>query len=139
MFLTQSARLKLQKYGWPGNIREMRNVLERALMGAGASVVDAMDLDFAAGPEGRTAEVPSNLTLKELERHYIIQVLHEEEGHVDRAAKRLDIPRSTLYQKLKTYGPEPSRNSRIQIQAPDFVDSGVIPGLEVSIINAANI
>jgi transcriptional regulator of acetoin/glycerol metabolism len=36
-------------------------------------------------------------------------VLNEEGGHVDRAAKRLDIPRSTLYQKLKTYGSEPSR------------------------------
>jgi transcriptional regulator of acetoin/glycerol metabolism len=67
-------------------------------------VIDAQDLDFAASPESQGHEGLSKLTLKELERHHILQVLQEEEGHVDRAAKRLDIPRSTLYQKLKAYG-----------------------------------
>ena len=109
MRLSQSALVRLQKHSWPGNIRELRNVLERALMGAKSSTVDALDLDFADSLESHTQDRLANLTLKELERHYIIQVLNEEEGHVDRAAKRLDIPRSTLYQKLKTYGTEPSR------------------------------
>jgi len=107
--LSPGALMKLQKHLWPGNIRELRNVLERALMGARTSIIDSQDLDFATSPDGRGPEGPSNLTLKELERHYIIQVLNEEGGHVDRAAKRLDIPRSTLYQKIKAYGPEPSR------------------------------
>jgi transcriptional regulator with PAS, ATPase and Fis domain len=109
MHLSQSALIKLRQHSWPGNIRELRNVLERALMGAKTSVIEAPELDFAASPESQSQEGPTNLTLKELERHYVIQVLNEEGGHVDRAAKRLDIPRSTLYQKLKTYGPEPSR------------------------------
>jgi DNA-binding NtrC family response regulator len=78
-------------------------------MGAKSSIIEAEDLDFASSPEHRGLGGPANLTLKELERHYIIQVLNEEGGHVDRAAKRLDIPRSTLYQKIKTYGPEMSR------------------------------
>jgi len=109
MHLSQSALMKLQKHSWPGNIRELRNVLERALMGAKTSEIDALDLDFAESPQGRDPEGLTNLTLKELERHYIVQILNEEGGHVDRAAKRLDIPRSTLYQKLKAYGPELSR------------------------------
>jgi DNA-binding NtrC family response regulator len=109
MHLSQSALMKLQRHSWPGNIRELRNVLERALMGAKSSEIAAPDLDFAASPEGKQQEAISHLTLKELERHFILQVLNEEGGHVDRAAKRLDIPRSTLYQKLKTYGPEVSR------------------------------
>ncbi len=104
MHLTPSALMKLQKHVWPGNIRELRNVLERALMGAKSAVIDAQDLDFAASPESQGHEGLAKLTLKELERHHILQVLQEEEGHVDRAAKRLDIPRSTLYQKLKAYG-----------------------------------
>lgn len=109
MHLTRSALMKLQKHSWPGNIRELRNVLERVLMGAKSSEIDALDLDFATSPDGQNPEGPSNLTLKELERLHVIQVLNEEGGHVDRAAKRLDIPRSTLYQKLKTYGLESSR------------------------------
>ena len=109
MLLSQGALLKLKQHHWPGNIRELRNVLERALMGAKSSIIEAQDLDFATSPGTQNPGVHSNLTLKELERHYIIQILNEEGGHVDRAAKRLDIPRSTLYQKIKTYGPEPSR------------------------------
>ena len=108
MHLSLSALMRLQKHSWPGNIRELRNVLERALMGAKSSEIEVLDLDFAASPHGKNLELP-NQTLKELERHYIVQVLNEEGGHVDRAAKRLDIPRSTLYQKLKAYGPELSR------------------------------
>jgi DNA-binding NtrC family response regulator len=109
MLLSQGARMKLQKHSWPGNIRELRNVLERAHMGAKSSVIEASDLDFASSPEGPGNGGPTHMTLKELERHYIIQVLNEEGGHVDRAAKRLDVPRSTLYQKIKTYGPELSK------------------------------
>jgi DNA-binding NtrC family response regulator len=109
MHLSQGALMKLQRHSWPGNIRELRNVLERALMGAKSSSIDSMDLDFADSPDGQTHEEIPNMTLKELERQYITQVLNDEGGHVDRAAKRLDIPRSTLYQKLKTYGSESSR------------------------------
>jgi DNA-binding NtrC family response regulator len=106
MHLSQGALQKLRQHHWPGNIRELRNVLERALMGAKSSIIEALDLDFASSPGSQSSTGHSNLTLKELERHYIIQILSEEGGHVDRAAKRLDIPRSTLYQKIKTYGPE---------------------------------
>ena len=102
----------LQRHTWPGNIRELRNVLERALLEARGGVIDAPDLDFASSPrsQGSTERsVMSQMTLKELERHQIAQVLGEEGGHVEKAAKRLDIPRSTLYQKLKLYGLEGSR------------------------------
>ena len=45
-----------------------------------------------------------HLTLREVELNHIRNVLREEGGHVERAAKRLNIPRSTLYQKIKAYG-----------------------------------
>ena len=44
------------------------------------------------------------MTLKELERHHIARVLAEEGGQVERAARRLEVPRSTLYQKIKVLG-----------------------------------
>jgi DNA-binding NtrC family response regulator len=45
----------------------------------------------------------TELSLRELERQHIQRILHKEQGHVESAAKRLGIPRSTLYQKIKQY------------------------------------
>ena len=106
---SRSALALLQRHLWPGNIRELRNVLERALLGARESVIEAPDLDFASSPRREPVDTYSGMTLKEMERHHVAQVLAEEGGHVERAAKRLDIPRSTLYQKVKLYGLESSR------------------------------
>jgi len=91
----------LQRHGWPGNIRELRNVLERALLGARTLLIESLDLDFASSPRAGAEPGSSRLTLKEMERFHIAQVLKEEGGRVEQAARRLDIPRSTLYQKLK--------------------------------------
>jgi len=101
---SKGALAELQRHRWPGNIRELRNVLERALLGAQAPVLEAADLDFAASPRSGALAGTGHLTLRELEKQHIAQVLEEEGGHVDRAAKRLDIPRSTLYQKVRAYG-----------------------------------
>jgi DNA-binding NtrC family response regulator len=103
---TKAALLRLQNHGWPGNIRELRNVLERALLAAGGGCLDEGDLDFAGSPRAGAAPgtAASHLTLREVERNHIALVLGEEGGHVERAAKRLNIPRSTLYQKIKAYG-----------------------------------
>jgi DNA-binding NtrC family response regulator len=101
--LSPDAEAALCAYAWPGNIREMRNVLERALLFADGTSLSLADLRFDAA-----VPVPSNsdthLTLLEREQRHIIDVLREEEGHVERAAIRLGIPRSSLYQKIKQHG-----------------------------------
>jgi len=102
--LSKGAATLLQKPAWHGNIRELRNVLERALLQVKGPVIEASDLALPAGPQSRNGEATAQMTLKELEQSHITRVLNEEEGHVERAATRLGIPRSTLYQKLKTYG-----------------------------------
>jgi DNA-binding NtrC family response regulator len=102
--LSSDAEKALQTYPWPGNIRELRNVLERAVLLSPKSVLERPDLRFdAPSPAGAWPE-DSNLTLVELERRHIERVPQEERGHVERAAKRLGVPRSSLYQKLKQYG-----------------------------------
>jgi len=63
-----------------------------------------VDLDFASSPRAGAEAVSSRLTLKEMEKFHIVQVLKEEGGRVELAARRLDIPRSTLYQKIKALG-----------------------------------
>jgi len=102
--LSREALGVLQRHGWPGNIRELRNVLERALLGARTLLIESVDLDFASSPRAGADAVSSRLTLKEMEKFHIIQVLKEEGGRVELAARRLDIPRSTLYQKIKALG-----------------------------------
>ena len=90
----------MQAYAWPGNLREMRNVFERAvLLSGGATWIDAADLRFEPAPEA-DGEV---VTLEEVERRHIEHVVRLEAGNVDRAAFRLGVSRSTLYQKLKRY------------------------------------
>jgi DNA-binding NtrC family response regulator len=97
----------LERYRWPGNVRELRNVLERALLLLDGDVVQPQHLVLqftgADAPAGARAD-DLDLTLEQLERKHIERVLAAEEGRVDRAAQRLDVPRSSLYQKLKRYG-----------------------------------
>jgi DNA-binding NtrC family response regulator len=100
--LTPEAVETLQRHHWPGNIREMRNVLERAILLSGKRILEPRDLQFdqqvAPGPGWDTG-----LTIEEMEQTYIRRVLEEEGGRVERAARRLGIPRSSLYHKLKRY------------------------------------
>lgn len=99
----------LQSYSWPGNIRELRNVIERAVLLNDQRSISIKDLHFDGNSENRSAYLDSNLTLNELEKQHIERVLKEEQGRVEKAARRLGIPRSSLYQKLKKYQLESSR------------------------------
>ena len=95
--ITTEAMQHLQNYSWPGNIREMRNVLERAVLLSGNRVINAKSLHFDE------TELPVGKTLEAMERNHISQVLLAEGGRVEAAAKTLGIPRSTLYAKIKEY------------------------------------
>ena len=129
--LTREAWDKLTTYGWPGNIRELRNVVHRALLLREGDIVSASDVRFDTEPRASTRMVAAQVsapdsvsmrTLEEVEREHIVLALTSERGRVTEAARKLGIPRSTLYQKLKTYGialpartrgqwPPPSSNS----------------------------
>lgn len=105
--LDGSAVEALQSYSWPGNIRELRNVLQRALLVTESNVITESELQFfpvrLENMSPRSSSV-TNLTLDELERTHIAAVLAEEFGSVQKAAKRLGIPRSSLYNKLNRFG-----------------------------------
>jgi DNA-binding NtrC family response regulator len=103
--ISEDAARSLSNYAWPGNIRELRNVLERAILLSGKSVLGRRDLRFEATESGPTAE-DLDRTLVDVERAHIESVLRAEGGRVEAAAKKLGIPRSSLYQKIKKYGIE---------------------------------
>ncbi|HXB22651.1 MAG TPA: sigma-54 dependent transcriptional regulator [Candidatus Solibacter sp.] len=103
--LSKAAETALKAYAWPGNIRELRNVLERVALVCDGPVIEPEDLRLPRiAMVAPVAVLPRDLTLDELERQRIAQVLEEEKGRVAQAAVRLGIPRSTLYQKIKILG-----------------------------------
>jgi exopolysaccharide biosynthesis polyprenyl glycosylphosphotransferase len=104
MCISGSAMSALKRYSWPGNIRELRNVLERASLVAGRDIVTPEHLHFqsALAPE-LSRQGGLSGTLKQMERAYIHHVLHDEGGSIERAARRLGIPRSSLYNKMKRF------------------------------------
>jgi DNA-binding NtrC family response regulator len=105
---TADAERGLLEYHWPGNVRELRNVIERALMLGDAGAIGRNDLRFDAAPHA-VATDESMLSLRALEPRHIERVLLAAGGKVEEAARRLAIPRSTLYQKLRDYGLTPSK------------------------------
>ena len=109
--LTAGAVQALQDYAWPGNLRELRNVLEHAVLLTSASTIDADALGLTRGraitsapPPVAPAGAAGDQTLKALEIQEIVRALQAEGGHVGRAAQRLGVPRSSLYQKIRKFG-----------------------------------
>ena len=105
--LSLAAEEALSAYRWPGNIRELQNVLERALLRSEGPDLDVRHLALeveARTPGPRVGDDDGSLTLEEVERRHVVRVLAQEAGHVEQAARRLGIPRSTLYQKIKRLG-----------------------------------
>jgi DNA-binding NtrC family response regulator len=106
MQISDNARSALQSYSWPGNIRELRNVMERAVLLSDDGVIHNTGLEFEAPAQQAPMASPAfgNLTLKEIERHFILETLESEGGNVIRASRRLGIHRSSLYSKIREYG-----------------------------------
>ena len=100
----------LQGYAWPGNVRELKNVIERAILLSDRHSINIRDLRFDTDDQGSGGALPADMTLEQLEKWYVERVLREENGHVDSASRRLGIPRSTLYQKLKKWDLAVSRS-----------------------------
>jgi two-component system, NtrC family, response regulator AtoC len=93
----------LMAHSWPGNIRELRNVLERGAVVAAGSVVQAGNLGLAAPAQVQPEGAPL-ASLEEVEKRHIAFVLQQLEGNVTQTARTLGIDRATLYNKIKKYG-----------------------------------
>jgi DNA-binding NtrC family response regulator len=99
--ITADAMELLTRYDWPGNVRELENAVERALVVARGPELKPADFSFQLAAAATTC---SGRTLDDVERAHIERVLRECEGNHSRAARVLDIDRTTLYNKLKKYG-----------------------------------
>ncbi len=126
--ITKLALEVLQKYNWPGNIRELRNVIERAILlettdkiGLSSIVIDPEEpqrlFEAAAGEEIK------NFSLAKAEQELIARVLQETNWQKTRAAELLGISRATLYAKVKQHNIEADS----QQAEEDLSESSVLP------------
>jgi DNA-binding NtrC family response regulator len=112
--INAEAERVLCAYDWPGNIRELRNVLERALLRSHGTELDVSGIVTPSEPAPAAAPAADNVvrrggTLDDVERDYIEQVLREEKGAIDAVAARLGISRSAVYYKARKFGIEISK------------------------------
>ena len=108
--LSSEAQDALLRYAWPGNVSELREVLECSAAASKGAVLglDALPdrVKACCAPAGRSGSVPLRTVLHARERRYILHALQSLGGDKELAARSLLISRSTLYKKLSAPGPE---------------------------------
>jgi len=112
--MSKSARQALMAYDWPGNIRQLRNVIERMVVVDMDGLLDVDDLPEEIAPPPRTGDEPITgfdgndalvgKSLSDIERFYIEKTLLLTEGKREEAARILGIGERTLYRKIKEFG-----------------------------------
>ena len=102
---TPEAADALRAFDWPGNIRQLQNEIQRAVLMCEGATVDLRDLSISTMMKQK--ENPDLTLMEAMERNAIIQMLKETGGNKLETAKRLGIGRQTLYNKIKIYGIEP--------------------------------
>ena len=103
----------LLRYPWPGNIRELENFLERAVILSRGSVLDAPLAELSSSDGEAEMEIVP-VTLEEAERAHIQRTLREANGVITTAAARLAVPRSTLFYKMRRLGISAPRQRKEQ-------------------------
>ncbi len=102
--IAPAAMLLLQQHNWPGNIRELENAIERAMVVAQEPELREQDFMLKAKGAGAMTNGSESRTLDDIEKTHILRTLEECGGNQTRAAEILDIDRVTLHHKLKKYG-----------------------------------
>lgn len=110
--LLDSAGNWLNKESWPGNIRQLKQVIERTILLARDNRITSEQFEQAMAMQHSERHVfkvppPGSVTLDEMERQMILKALDHFSGHITNAAESLGISRSALYRRLEKYGIEP--------------------------------
>lgn len=107
--VTPDTETKLSEYDWPGNVRQVRNVIERAMVLEDNDLLGLENISLGPGelglePESALAAAAGSGSLEDVERAMLVQAMDRCQGNQTRAAKALGITRDTLRYRIKKYG-----------------------------------
>ncbi len=104
--IDQKARLALHNYNWPGNIRELRNCIESAVVMCKGSVItlDDMPPSIGSNSDDDSLKIPIGISMENAEKEIIKATLFHENGNKTKTAEILGIGRKTLHRKINEYG-----------------------------------
>jgi DNA-binding NtrC family response regulator len=102
--INNSALDKLEKYYWPGNIRELQHTIERVIIMSESEILQPGDFYFPSNDTKETDNEPENYHLEETEKLLIIKAVSKSGGNLTKAAKELGLTRASLYRRLEKYG-----------------------------------
>lgn len=111
--LTAAARKRLLSHTWPGNIRELRNLMERLAYLVPGDTIEADDLSFILAPDPTSTAIFAldqtlNAATRRFQREYVTRQIAAARGNMTAAAERLGLHRSNLYRKMRQLGMNPS-------------------------------
>lgn len=99
--LNDAAKVQLQEYAWPGNIRELQHMIEKSVILSSDKLLTESDFDFKSNIQQQTRSTPQ--TLEQMERVMIVEVVKKHESNMSSAASELGVSRQTLYNKIKKF------------------------------------
>ena len=106
--LTEDTQALLTRYDWPGNVRQLMNVIQNMVVVAQEDRLEPRhlpgEIHAAAGDDGQGVDIAGGLSLEQIEKQAIRNTLRLTQGNREQAAKMLGIGERTLYRKLKEYG-----------------------------------
>lgn len=102
-YFTEKFEKKLQGYEWEGNVRELKNIVQRGYYMSMGDQIDDIEVLVKEKAEKVISTESEGETLKDLEKHSIMQAILLNKGNVVKAAEDLSISKATIYRKIKTY------------------------------------
>ncbi len=122
--LEPSAKYAIEHYRWPGNVRQLKNTIERAKVLADGAVIRLCDLPVevaTVAESDRKLDMPQSDDIETLEREHVLNVLARERGNKSHAARALGIHRRTLYRMLERWSADDDRSPARPMPVPGTV------------------
>lgn len=102
--ISSDAMQRLKHYRWPGNIRELKHAVERAIILTEAETLKVDDFPLPQETSRNSDDIDKNLRLDDIERGVIAKALRDHNGNISQAAKALGLSRAALYRRIEKYG-----------------------------------
>lgn len=102
--ISPAALARMEKYHWPGNIRELQHAIERAVIMTETDILQPQDFHFGHLPESSADLFLDTYNLEEVEKMVIRKAISKHGGNISKAAKELGLTRTSLYRRIEKYG-----------------------------------